>query len=409
MGEMQEKRLRNVALTGVLVPGLMLGVAGAVGFNGLAGLATRTASAQSVLTSGVCNAFGAPAASSEMSVADVAEMANPAVVTIVNLQELGQADLRGFGGIDQIPGFPGIEDLPGIDEVPGADGVEGDVQAPEGVVPVGSGSGFIVDDAGHVVTNAHVVAGAKELQVVLADGSELDATVVGSESILDVALLQLDLPAGFDVPGTLSFGDSTSLRAGDEVVAIGNALGSFPNTVSEGTVNGTDRDFPGTGGLTTMIQHDAEIWHGNSGGPLLNLRGEVVGINTAGISDGMMGIDSGSADMAFAVESNTVCNAAAKLLQDGEIVWPYMGLQGEATSAGQSIIEVVENGPSDEAGIEAGDVITGLNGEAVDNQTSLIDLLFAHEPGDVVDVTVDRDGVAKTFQVTLGERPEITE
>ncbi len=409
MAGLQGNRLRKVALTGVLAPGLMIGAAGAIGFSGLAGLTVQTAAAQSVLARGACTAFGAPAATENMSVADVAEKINPAVVTIVNLQELGQVDLQGFGGIEGIPGFPGVDELPGIDQIPGEDQAEDGAQSPDQLIPVGSGSGFFIDDAGHVVTNAHVVGGSSALQAVLFDGTELDATVVGADPLLDVAVLQLALPADFQVPGIVSFADSESLRAGDEVVAIGTALGSFPNTVSQGTINGTDRAFQGTGGLSTMIQHDAEIWHGNSGGPLLDLNGNVVGINTAGIGSGMMGIDSGPAGMAFAVEGNTVCNAAAELIANGEIVWPYMGLQGEATSDGQSVLEVVENGPSDEAGLEAGDLITAFEGEEIGNRTSLLDLLFAHEPGDVVDVTVDRDGATLSFQVTLGERPEITQ
>jgi S1-C subfamily serine protease len=277
------------------------------------------------------------------------------------------------------------------------------------LVPVGTGSGFIVDEEGHVITNAHVVAGAEELTVALQDGTEVPATVVGSEPMLDVAIIKLDLPAGQAVPGVATFGDSSALRAGDQVVAIGNALGAFPNTVSEGTVNATDRAFPAEGGLTTMIQHDAEIWHGNSGGPLLNLQGEVVGINTAGIGSGMFGADSGSADMAFAVEGNTVCAAAADLLANGEIIWPYLGIQGEASATGQTVVEVVEDGPSAEAGLEPGDVITALDGEGVSRETSLIDLLFSHEPGDVVTLTVDRNGATETVDVTLGERPDITQ
>jgi S1-C subfamily serine protease len=351
-----------------------------------------------------------------MSVADVAEKANPAVVSILNLQPIGEADLSGFPGIDRFPDMPevpGIDELPGIDEAPGADDdgaeqVEDSVDS-DTLVPAGTGSGFIVDDIGHVITNAHVVAGAEELTVALASGTEVPATVVGSDALLDVAILKLDLPAGESVPGIATFGDSSSLRAGDQVIAIGNALGSFPNTVSEGTVNATDRSFPAEGGLTTWIQHDAEIWHGNSGGPLLNLRGEVVGVNTAGIGSGMMGADTGSADMAFAVEGNTVCQAAADLLANGEIVWPYLGIQGEATAEGQSVVEVVEEGPSAAAGIEPGDVITAFDDQEITPQNSLLDLLFGREPGDVVSLTVEREGAPQTFQVTLGERPEITE
>jgi S1-C subfamily serine protease len=411
-----------VALTGALTPGLMLGAAGAVGFGVLSGgIAPAAVAAQSIVDGGVCPAFSAPDASAtDMSVADVAEKTNPAVVTIVNLQPMSQVDMSGIPGIEGIPGLP---DLPGIGELPGAEspedpdnssGVEGaqkieDAQDEDTLVPAGTGSGFIVDELGHVVTNAHVVAGAAELTISFFDGTEVPAKVVGKDDILDVAVLELELRAGQVVPGFVSFGDSSALRAGDEVVAIGTALGAFPNTVSEGTINATDRAFPPDAGLTTMIQHDAEIWHGNSGGPLLNLRGQVVGVNTAGIGSGMMGADSGSADMAFAVEGNTVCNAAADLLENGEIVWPYLGIEGEASTDGQTIVEVVEDGPSAEAGLAAGDVITALDGQEIGRGQTLIDLLFGHAPGDVVGVTVDRDGDVQTFQVTLGERPTATE
>jgi 2-alkenal reductase len=416
MAGQRASRLRRVAVTGALAPALILG---AVGFGVLSGgILPTEVTAQSVIDGGSCTAFGAPttAQAPEMSVADVAETVNPAVVTILNMQPISQADLSGISGIEGIPDLPQI---PGINELPGSDqgpndngdgtGQVGDSVNSDTLVPVGSGSGFIVDESGDVITNAHVVAGADELSAVLSDGSQAPVKVVGSDDLLDVAVLKLDLPAGESVPGIVKFGDSSSLRAGDQIVAIGNALGSFPNTVSEGTVNATDRSFPTEGGLTDWIQHDAEIWHGNSGGPLLNLRGEVVGINTAGIGSGMMGTDTGSADMAFAVEGNTACRAAAELLANGKITWPYLGIQGEATTDGQSIVEVVEDGPSAAAGIEPGDVITAFDGQEISPKTSLIDLLFEHKPGDVVTVTAERDGAPQTFQVTLGERPEETD
>lgn len=422
MAGQRVSRLRKVALTGALTPGLILGAAG---FGILPeGILPTGVIAQSVIDGGTCAAFGAPATAqaTEMSVADVAEKANPAVVTILNLQPISEADLSGFTGIE---GIPGIGELPGSEGIEGSENLPGNEEAPDAnddaqqqndesavedeLIPAGTGSGFIVDEIGHVITNAHVVAGAEELTVALSDGSEVPATVVGSDALLDVAILKLDLPEGESVPGIATFGDSSSLRAGEQVVAIGNALGSFPNTVSEGTVNATDRSFPAEGGLTTWIQHDAEIWHGNSGGPLLNLRGEVVGVNTAGIGSGMMGADTGSADMAFAVEGNTVCRAADDLLTNGEIVWPYLGIQGEATAEGQSVVEVVENGPSAAAGLEPGDVITAFDDQEITRQNSLLDLLFGREPGDVVTLTVERDGELQTFEVTLGERPEITE
>lgn len=406
----QRSRLQRAALTGILAPGLVLGVAGVTGLSGLTGIGLQSASAQSVLSGSACNAFGSPAASgTDMSVADVAEAANPAVVTILNLQDASQADLSGYGGIEGIPGFPGSDEIPGIGETPSQEAPEAPEAGPDGLLPIGSGSGFIVDNDGHVVTNAHVVDGASELQAVLADGTEVKLELIGSEPLIDVAILKLDLPDGTQVPGVLSFADSSTLRPGEEVVAIGNALGSFPNTVSDGTVNGVDRGFPSESGLSDMIQHDAEIWHGNSGGPLLNLRGQVVGVNTAGISGGSFGMDTSSADMAFAVEGNTVCNTAAKLLEDGQIIWPYMGIQGETTPDGQGVLEVVEDGPAANAGLEVGDVITAFAGEELGPNSSLIDSLFAHEPGETVDVTVNRDGAVHTFQITLGERPEDTQ
>src|SRR5215212_7281426 len=406
MAGQRASRLRRVALTGALAPALVLGAAGFGVLPG--GILPGGVTAQSLIDGGSCTAFGTSNTSQapEMSVADVAEKANPAVVTILNKQPLSQADLSGISGIEGIPDLPqipGINDLPGSDQSPSDNGDSADSDT---LVPIGSGSGFIVDETGDVITNAHVVAGAEELTAVLSDGSDVPAKVVGSDGLLDVAVLELDLPAGESVPGKVTFGDSSTLRAGDQVVAIGNALGSFPNTVSEGTVNATDRSFPAEGGLTDWIQHDAEIWHGNSGGPLLNLRGEVVGVNTAGIAASAMGSDTGSADMAFAVEGNTVCQAAADLLANGKIDWPYLGIQGEATSDGQSVVDVVQDGPSARSGIEPGDVITGLDGQDINRQKSLIDLLFEHKPGDTVSITAERNGTPQTFQVTLGERPE---
>jgi S1-C subfamily serine protease len=407
----QRDRVRRAALSGILGPSLLLGAAGVMAFGNLPGAPVPSANAESVLSGGPCTAFGSPVApaATDLSVADVAEKVNPAVVTVLNLQPLSQATSGDFAGIDGFPDMPGIGEIPGMPEAPSSD--EGDA-APETteidedqLVPIGSGSGFFADELGHIITNAHVVDGAEELSVILQDGTQVPAEVIGADILVDVAVIQVDLPSGTTVPGIAAFGDSDALRAGEEVVAIGNALGEFPNTVSGGTVNGTDRAFPGMGMPSTFVQHDAEIWHGNSGGPLLNLRGEVVGINTAGISDSAMGTDMGSADMAFAVEGNIVCKAAAQLLENGEIAWPYMGIQGQETPDGQEVTEIVSDGPSAESGLEVGDVITALDDQEVGPQNSLIDLLFEYQAGDTVSVTVDRDGATQTFDVTLGERP----
>lgn len=420
MPDWTSRRLRQVALTGVLTPGLLLGTLGMIGAADVA--------AQSTSTNDVCTAFGAPAStSSQMSAADVAAQAEPAIVTIVNLQQVGSGDLSGFPGVNGLPDMPmapgngqpadgqGIDGTQGSqpsENLPEGNGANDQQPADAGNdtnVPAGVGSGFIVDKDGHVVTNAHVVAGAQDLTVTLSDGTDVPATVIGKDDLLDVALLKLDLPAGTSVPGFVSFGDSSKLRPGDSVVAIGTALGSFPNTVSEGTVNGMHRSLAGAYPLSAMIQHDAEIWHGDSGGPLLNLEGQVVGVNTAGIGSGTMGADTSAASMGFAVEGNIACTAAAELLADGQIVWPYLGIQAESTPQGDNVADVVADGPSAKAGLQAGNVITEVDGQKIDRQHTLLDLLYGHKPGDVVELTVDRNGSTTSMQVTLGERPAETQ
>ena len=319
-------------------------------------------------------ACGASAADS--SVADVAEKVNPAVVTITNLQR---------GGMDLPEGIIGGDEPIG------------------GARPVGTGTGFIVDNEGHVVTNAHVVDGASDLVVAFEDGREVAATVVGQDDLLDIAVVRLDLPDGSGVPAVACFGDSETLRPGDQVVAIGSALGEFTNTVSEGTVNAKGRTLDGGYGLSSLIQHDAEIWHGNSGGPLLNLRGEVVGVNAAGISGEMMG--TAPADIAFAIDGNAARTSVESIIVDGTVERPYLGIQGETLPLGHLVDDVVASGPAADAGLLPGDVIVAIDGEAVTRKTALLDILLQRNAGDTVEVTVDRDGDQQTLQVILGERP----
>lgn len=327
----------------------------------------------------------------DMSVADVAEKVNPAVVTITNL--VNASDI-------QSQTVPGAED-PSL--IPGGDSEAQLPGAAEGEVPLGTGSGFIVDEAGHVVTNAHVVEGAADLMVAFEDGTEAKATLVGLDDLLDVAVIQLDLTDGAKVPGIACFGNSEELRPGDEVVAIGSALGEFTNTVTDGTVNAKGRTLSGGYGMSSLIQHDAEIWPGNSGGPLLNLKGQVVGINAAGVSDSQF--STAAADIGFAIDGNTAKEVVDSLITDGTVNRPFLGIQGEALPIGQQVTDVVAGSPAADAGMLPGDILTEVDGTPINRKNTLLDLLLTHDVGDTVTITYDRDGDVKTADITLGERP----
>ena len=327
-----------------------------------------------------------------LSVADVADHLNPAVVTITNLQ-VG-------GGMDQMA--PNGE-MPGGSGGGSGDGtISGGTDTGSAPQPAAKGSGFIIDGEGHVVTNAHVVDGSDDLTVQFQDGTEAPAVLVGQDVMLDIAVIDITMPEGKAVPGLACWGDSDAMRPGDEVVAIGSALGEFANTVTSGTLNAKGRSLDGYG-MEHLLQHDAEIWHGNSGGPLLNLKGEVIGVNAAGVSSDQMG--TAPADISFAIDGNAARDIVVQLLEDGTVDRPFLGIQGTALPVGHEVAEVVADSPAAEAGISAGDVILAIDGTAVNRKNTLLDLLFTHEVGDTVTVTVDHNGEQQDLTLTLGTRP----
>ncbi|MCC6313032.1 MAG: trypsin-like peptidase domain-containing protein [Thermomicrobiales bacterium] len=373
----QERPYRSAILTGAAALALLTG--------SLISTGALPVGAQEISHTSTPGQCAAPAET--LSVADIAEQVNPAVVTITNMQA---------GGASGMPdGIPGV--------IPGLPGQDEPSQGSGAAVPVGTGTGFVIDEEGHVVTNAHVVDGAQDLTVAFEDGTETDATVVGSDDLLDIAVIQLDLPSGTKLPGLACFGDSAELRPGDPVVAIGSALGEFTNTVTNGIVNATDRNLDGYG-LGKLIQHDAKIWHGNSGGPLLNMKGQVVGVNAAGISSGGM-MDTAPADIGFAIDGNEAHEAAESIIEHGTVPRPFLGIQGEALPRGQMVTEVVTGSPAADAGLRPDDIILAVDGEAITRKTSLLDVLLKHNPGDEVTLTIDRGGDEQTIAVTLGERP----
>ena len=290
----------------------------------------------------------------------------------------------------------------------------------------GQGSGFVFDKAGYIVTNNHVVAVANSIVVTFADGDQLDADVVGTDPDSDLAVLKVNAK-----PGQLKavkLADSDELRVGQLVVAIGSPFG-LANTLTTGVISGLDRQFPGAaapgGGrynIPDIIQTDAAINPGNSGGPLLDMAGYVIGVNTA--------IESpvrGSSGVGFAVPANVVAVVVPQLIDGGKVSHPWLGISGTELNAsfaetlglnrsqrGIAIGEVIAGGPSEDAGLQAANEATGLDGDiiiGVEEQEvkEFGDLLGyiveqAHV-GQTIELLILRDGQEITVPVTLGSRP----
>jgi 2-alkenal reductase len=317
------------------------------------------------------------------SIPDLVEAVNPAVVTVINEQSF-----QGFGNFGQ-----------------GQDQLQ----------PVGSGTGFIISEDGYIVTNNHVVEGSDDLLVIFADGTEVDATLIGTDPLTDLAVIQID----GDVPGVVTLGDSNELRVGEQVIAIGSALGEYTNTVTEGVVSGLGRALPSQAGdnLDNLIQHDAAINPGNSGGPLFTLDGEVVGVNTAVVRQAEPGVT--AEGLGFAIPSNTVQEITTQLINEGSVERPYLGItygmlnpQRAASlnidiDHGAYVQEVEPSSPAGTAGLEGGDVIVSLDGTELTEDMSLQDVLFEYAPGDSVELEVFRSstGETTTLTVELGTRP----
>ncbi|SEC94794.1 S1C family serine protease [Streptomyces sp. TLI_105] len=286
----------------------------------------------------------------------------------------------------------------------------------------GTGTGFVYDKEGHIVTNNHVVASAADggtLSVTFSDGKTYDAEVVGRAEGYDVAVLKLkDAPKGLT---PLPLGDSDKVAVGDSTIAIGAPFG-LSNTVTTGIVSAKNRPVAsgdGSGGSNSYmsaLQTDASINPGNSGGPLLDASGAVIGINSAiqSTSGGFGQSQAGSIGLGFAIPVNQAKNVAQQLIKTGKPVYPVIGAtvnmnekgQG-ATIAGQGsggTPSVTPDGPAAKAGLKAGDVITGFGDHPIDSGPTLISEIWTHKPGDSVKITYERDGKTATATVVLGER-----
>jgi serine protease Do len=323
------------------------------------------------------------------------------------------------------PPLPRAEPAPEVSPLPPVDlGAQPVVEVVERVRPAvvnvrtdgGTGSGFIVDPEGVVVTNYHVVRGAAEIRVLTADVQRLDARPITADPNGDLAVLKVE--AG-SLP-TVPLGDSDALRLGESVVALGFALALEGGpSVTSGIVSATGRTIEAQSGdvtetLEDLIQTDAAINPGNSGGPLLDLAGRVVGINTAGVSA------SAAENVGFAIAINRVRPIIERAIENPEAQLAYLGVSSrpidELTAAelglpvdrGLYITSVESGGPADEAGIQADDIIVRMDQHELVDNDDLLTAILAHEPGETAEVeVVHPDGSRETFTVTLAVRPDI--
>ncbi|WP_322816707.1 S1C family serine protease [Chloroflexus sp.] len=284
----------------------------------------------------------------------------------------------------------------------------------------GSGSGVIISDQGYIITNNHVVSGGSRYFVLFADGARREAKLVGTDSLNDIAVLKVD----GEVPGVATIGDSSALQPGETVLAIGSPLGNFRNTVTAGVVSALNRSVPGSG-MEGLIQTDAAINSGNSGGPLINLRGEVVGINTLVVRNDLgFGSSAPVEGLGFAVPSSIFANVADQIIRTGQVRYPFLGItylmiDGEVAAEYDLPVQngayinagisgqpaVLPNTAAAQAGLREGDIILAVNDQRLDGTVSLRQLLLQYRPGDTVELTILRDGQEQRVSVTLGERP----
>jgi S1-C subfamily serine protease len=291
----------------------------------------------------------------------------------------------------------------------------------------GLGSGFVIDKSGHIVTNFHVVEGADEVEVSFSNGEEMDAAVIGNDPSTDIAVLKVEADSRALTP--LRLGDSDALRVGDEVVAIGNPLG-FERTMTAGIVSALGRviEAPNLFAIEGVIQTDAPINSGNSGGPLLNAAGRVVGVNTQIVTAG----SSGNIGIGLAVPIDTVKDVAGQLIDHGSVEHAYLGIEtqeieediadelGLPVKRGLLISRVLPGTPAERAGLRGGteevlvegttwiiggDIIVAADGTELRTWEQLLELIAEKDPGDTMALRIYRDGEPQNVDVQLGRRP----
>ncbi len=300
--------------------------------------------------------------------------------------------------------------------------------SPPGGGGTATGTGFVIDEDGRIITNAHVVSGADQIEVMLSEGGEsYEAKLLGEDPSTDIAVIEVEAPAGALEP--LSLGDSGEVEVGDAAIAIGNPFG-LDRTATAGIVSGIQREINAPNGFVIQdaIQTDAPINPGNSGGPLLDAAGRVIGVNSQIESAG----GQGNVGIGFAVPINTAREIAQQLIDDGEVQHAFLGVSGTDLTpeivdvlnldveTGALVQSVVPDSPADAAGLEAGnnevtidgqplrvggDLIVAADGEPVENMTDVIAAVDSKQPGDEIELTLLRAGDERTVTVELDERP----
>jgi 2-alkenal reductase len=323
-----------------------------------------------------------PAQTQEVDLVDLVASVNPAVVTVYNLTHLENT------------------------------------MGQEQTVTQGTGTGFVIDEEGHIVTNWHVVSEGEEFAVALYDGTLVPAELIGEDPRDDLAVVKIDPASVMEV---VTLADSDALQPGQSVVAIGSPLGSFTNTVTEGIVSALGRNEFGQQqgncqNYSNLIQHSAPINPGNSGGPLFNLDGEVIGVNTLGLPT----MEDGTPlqGLFFAVPSNTVRTIADQLIANGRISAPYIGIantpidQGTFAAnnldypGGVLVQDVGVGSPAEDAGLAVDDIILAIDGRQISAQEGLPLILFDYQPGDTATFTVLRNGREIDLDLTFGDLPD---
>jgi S1-C subfamily serine protease len=370
---------------GLLVVGVLL-AAGAIGGGGSDRTVTTIQNAAAT-TETVADTTGGGESDEALY-----ESTSPGVVEIKATVESGSGASEAEAG-----GSP-------FGESGGGEAPEGFGAEPEASESSATGSGFEIDDEGTVVTAAHVVDEATSVKVILQDGTTRSAEVLGVDDASDIAVIRFD-PEGAELH-PLELADSSALKVGAAVAAIGAPF-EYAWSFSTGIVSGLDRTIEAPNGFTVAhaIQTDAAVNPGNSGGPLLNAEGEVIGVVDQIATDGSADQSSG---VGFAVPSNLVASELAQLEAGESVEHAYLGVATATTSesvAGAQVAEVVQGSPAAKAGVEQGDVITELDGETIGDSEDLVAAIAEHEPGDEVTLEVKRGSDSTALKVTLGAQP----